>query len=220
MPPISAILLIAVMSVGAKASQTTELQQRPARQSSRDVLFPKSLVSAIEAEYKEYLKSTKSNAKTEIKRRLMNVDVELTQDHPGALFENVKVVSPLGGGVIDLADFVAPTRGSFQLRLLPRAGNQGALPDMRVFFVSRAKSRQIDGDSFGAGCNKYMDVTGLYHKVLSQKGLTLYTADQRYLSVIGGAFLLVGFTEQELFVASVSLGDSRYQRLLCTEENG
>ncbi|HMN68236.1 MAG TPA: hypothetical protein PKC28_06820 [Bdellovibrionales bacterium] len=199
-----------------EADHTTDLADRAAKQSSRDVKLPRALVGRIEKEYREFL--TKKNAVSEkepIKRRLLNVNVELTQRRAAALHEPVRIATPLGGGVVDFAEFVTPLRGSFQLRIRPRKDDNADLSDARVFYVSRAKARKIDGENYGAGCDKYMEITTMFYKKMNQSGFELFTTDQRYLTVMAGTFVIVAFEKDALHVGSVTFTDSRYPERLC-----
>ena len=72
---------------------------------------------------------------------------------------------------------------------------------------------EIDGDEFGAGCNKYMDITSFYHR--KARGFDLYTAGQRYVSVMAGTFVAVVFEKEALYVGSLTFTDSRYPDVMC-----
>lgn len=210
------ILMVGLWSACARASEVPEaLAEKAARTSSRDVRIPRALVQQLESEYRAYLTKNEVSLKENIKRGLLNISADLTQKRPIALHEDVRIVTPLGGGVVDLAEFVTPLRGAFRLKIETHKEDGSEPPGLRVFFVSKAKSRILDGDEYGAGCNKYMEITGYYHKKASQKGFELYTADQRYLSVLGGTFVAVAFEKESLNVASLSFMDSRYPNVLC-----
>lgn len=199
---------------GAESSTSTAMVEQSARNSSRDVKIPKGLVSQLESEYRGFLTKNGVSVKTNLTRKLMNVTAELTQKHPGALHENTRVVTPTGGGVVDLAEFVTPLKGSFQLRILAKKDDGSEPTGLRMFYVSKAKARKIDGDEYGAGCDKYMEITSYYHRKLA-KGFDLYTAAQRYVSVLGGTFVAVVFEKEALQVASLTFTDSRYPDLTC-----
>lgn len=207
-----------VLSVSAMAAEEHDgLVNRNATLSSRDVKIPRALVARIEREYREFLKDNQVVTKEGLRRKLLNVDVELRQEREGALHENVRINTPLGGGVVDLAEFVTPLRGAFhmKIRALEEKGAQDEVPDVRVFFVSHSKARLVDGESFGAGCDKFMEVTSLYRKEMSETGFDLYSTGQRYLSAVGGTFVLIGFDKEALKVGSVTFTDSRHPELLC-----
>jgi hypothetical protein len=201
-----------VQSKGEHGSEH-ELPIRSAKTSSRDVKVPEALVKKIEEEFHSYLKAQKIGEKGPIRRHMLNLSVQLTQERPIALHEAVQIDTPTGGGVIDLSDFLTPLRGSFRLKLIAKTDKDHVAENLRVVFISGAKHRVVDGQDFGAGCSKYMEVTSYLNK--SSSGLTLYTADQRYLSVIGGTFVLFSFSPEGISVGSVTFGDSRFPEVLC-----
>ncbi len=191
------------------------LALKSAKQSSRDVKIPRALVARLEKEYREYLLHNQFPAQESLKRKLINVSVELRQKRAAALHEETRINTPIGGGVIDLADFLTPLRGAFQMKIKARSERDEQIPGIRVFYISRAKARVIDGEDFGAGCGKLVEVTKFLDKKMAKAGLELYTAGQRYLSVIGGTFVLAAFTREALQVGSVSFIDSRYPEVMC-----
>lgn len=191
------------------------LEQRSAKQSSRDVKIPRSLVARLEKEYREYLTHNQFPAQESLKRRLLDVSVELRQKREVALHENVRINTPIGGGIVDLADFVTPLRGAFQMKIRPRVEGSDHVEGLRVFYISQAKKRSLDGEDFGAGCGKLMELTSFFGKKMGGHGFDLYTADQRYLSVVGGTFVLAAFAKEALQVASVTFTDSRFPDKMC-----
>jgi hypothetical protein len=217
MPPINfalaIVLTLAVQNHAAAAESSEELVERPARTSSRDIKIPRALVHQLETEYHAFLTKNEVSGKDNIKRKLLNMSVELTQKHPLALHENARVVTPLGGGVVDLAEFVTPIRGAFSMKINAKKEDGTDTSGLRVFFVSKGKTRILDGDEFGAGCDKYMEITSFYNR--KSHGFDLYTAGQRYLSVVGGTFVAVVFEKEALQVGSLTFMDSRYPELLC-----
>ena len=209
------VLAMAHAEEGHHAAEApTEMAQRSAKTSSRDVKVPRQLVAEVEKEYREYLTLNKFPIQESLKRELLNVSAEFTQDRVAALHEDLRVNTPVGGGVIDMADFVTPLRGLFRLNIKARDGHGEAVAG-KVYYVSHAKERVIDGDAFGAGCGKYMDITSFYNAKMSRGGFELYTAEQRYLSVLAGTFVIIAFTKDTLQVASLTFADSRYPALTC-----
>jgi len=202
---------------GEDVARMAELVDVAARTSSRDVRVPKALVARVEKDYDTFLTGEGVVNKVAVKRVLLNVRAELLQKKPGALHENARVVTPLGGGVVDLADLVTPVRASFHTKIVATHEDGGALHNARVYYVSRAKARSIDGDIYGAGCDKWMEITGYFNKIMRDGGFQLYTADQRYLSVLGGTFVLIGFAKEAIAVGSISFTDSRYPQVMCEE---
>ena len=219
------LLVVVLFCGGSRATEESardtdrfaSLTDHAARTSSRDVAVPTGLVTRVEKDYDSFLTQLGVITKLPYKRRLLNVRAELKQKRPGALHENARVVTPLGGGVVDLADLVTPVRGAFTARILGWHEDGTALDNMRVYYVSRAKTRSISGESYGAGCDKWMEITTFFKKVMKGDGFQLYTADQRYLSVIGGTFVIIGLAKDAISVGSISFTDSRYSEVLCDD---
>lgn len=219
MPPINVALALFLLGFGVSASEKIHLTEHSARSSSRDTKVPRALVKRMEEDYRIFLTTNKPIAKVEIRRKLLDLSVELTQKSNSALHENARVVTPTGGGVIDLSELVTPLRGAFWLKIVVRKDKdaESEPANLRVFFVSNAKQRTLEGEEFGAGCGKFMEITSIFKKKngAKDKGFELYTSDQRYLSVMGGTLVAFVFEDEALFVGSITFTDSRYPDLLC-----
>lgn len=211
MLPTKLLLLGALASILVSASES---ETKAAKQSSRDVKVPRGLVAKIEQDYRDYLKKEKLPDKG-IKRKLLNVTVNLTEKRHAALHEDARIGTPLGGGIIDLADFVTPIRGAFQMKIAATGEKSDEQIPVKTYFVSRAKTRMLGGEAYGAGCDKYMEITNFFNRKMNGDGFQLYTADQRYVSVLGGTFVLVSFDKDALMVGSVTFQDSRFPDLIC-----
>ncbi len=209
------ILLIFLLATPAAFADDDAFEARAAKQSSRDVKVPRALVAKIEHDYREYLKTEQVLPKEGLKRKLLNISVELSEKRRAALHENSRINTPLGGGVIDLAEFVTPLRGAFEMKIKSAGEKPEENLPLRVYFVSHAKPRVLGGEQYGAGCDKFMEITQFFARKMAQSGFELYTADQRYVSVLGGTFVLVSFDKEALNVASLSFMDSRFPELMC-----
>jgi hypothetical protein len=204
------------LAVLAFARPAAAMVERAARASSRDVKIPRALVARIERDYKAFLAAQEGASDKGIKRALLNVSVVFTAKRPGALREDTRVDTPIGGGLIDLSEIVTPLRGAFRVRIDARGpGEETEARAARVYFVSHARKRVLAGDEYGAGCDKFMDITSEFRQKWKRGGFEMYTADQRYLSVLGGTFLFVQFRKEALFVAGVTFTDSRYPDVMC-----
>ncbi len=196
-------------------SSSSDLTERTARTSSRDVHVPRALVAKVEKEYDSFLQKLGVINRSPVKRGLLNIRVDLVQKRGGGLFENARVITPLGGGVVDLSELVTPVRGAFFAKIETQYEDGKTPEDLRVFYVSRAVKRTLAGDTFGAGCNTWMELTSYFKKTMAAEGIHLYTADQRYLSVLAGTFVAVSFAKEALSVASLTFTDSRYPQVMC-----
>jgi hypothetical protein len=213
------VLAFVVLGQGLGAAESAAhsgFAEHDARTSGRDVKIPNALVDRIEQEYKAFLmKQEGAHDKVEIMRSLINITAELTQNRTAALHENTRIRMPTGGGVIDLSEIVTPLRGAFRMKLLTANARGEPLSTSRVFFVSHSKVRILGGEEYGDGCDKFMEISSRYHKKWEDRGFEVYTADQRYLSVLGGTFIFVDYSKDALSVGSVTFSDSRYPDLLC-----
>src|SRR5690349_13879225 len=104
--------LLLCMNVSASESESHEaaeladLAEVAARTSSRDVKVPRALVARVEKDYDTFLTNEGVVTKGAIRRALLNVRADLKQKKPGALHEDSRVLTPLGGGVVDLAELI------------------------------------------------------------------------------------------------------------------
>lgn len=214
--PANALFILGLsLSLSAFANEGAGFAEHTARTSSRDVLVPRALVARVEKDYDSFLAGLGVLNRTPVKRGLLNVRVDLTQKRGGALHENARVVTPLGGGVVDLAELVTPVRGAFFAKIEAQHEDGKAPDHMRIFYVSRGKQRSLGGATFGSGCNTWMEITSFFKKTMYADGFQLYTADQRYLSVLAGTFVVVSFAKEALSVASLTFTDSRYPQVMC-----
>lgn len=210
-----AVVFLLGLATTASAESGEKLSERPSSSGSRDVKVPRALVQSLETQYRAFLTKNEVSQKENLKRVLMNMSAEFTQKRDAALHENMRVVTPLGGGVIDMNDIATPVRGAFALKIKAKKEDGTEPSGLRVYFVSRAKRRNVEGTGFGAGCGKFMDVTSYFHRKMTKSGFELYTANQRYLSVVGGTFVAVAFEKEALQVGTLTFTDSRYPELLC-----
>jgi hypothetical protein len=128
-----------------------------------------------------------------------------------------RIVTPPGGGAIDFADYVTPLKGGFHMKIQLEDEHHQPQPIAKVYFISESKAREIDHEKYGAGCGKYMDVTSYFNRQMKRNGFDLYTAEQRYVNVMRGTFILIAYTPEALQLASVAFLDSRYTKWDCPQ---
>jgi hypothetical protein len=140
--------------------------------------------------------------------------VYLVEKNNGILRQpKIQIDYPLGGGRLDLSAYTSGQIGSFYFGLeIP--DNLG-LTDLRVFYVSGARSRKIDGEIFGAGCETFFDVSAQFQKEMLKDGLKLNTARNRHISVLAGNFVLTGQKGKQIVVTQLNVTDSKNRQLLC-----
>jgi hypothetical protein len=157
--------------------------------------------------------------------------VEKTDNH-GILqsHDHLLLFGP-GGGVIDLADFVESRRGSYFLQIEFGKGKvESASTDadeagaanrdyskepVKVFYLSNAKRRRLNGNVVGSGCNKYYDVSSFLSGAMKAKGLLLNTTEHLDVTALSGSFFFVSQINKTLYISQLSIKDSRFSQLQC-----
>ncbi|MEZ0391875.1 MAG: hypothetical protein ACAH59_06650 [Pseudobdellovibrionaceae bacterium] len=136
--------------------------------------------------------------------------VRLVEKTSGVLIEpEIEIRLPRGGGEIDLSKFVKDTKGTFRVFFeIPELSDESK---MQVFFISRARKRKLEGEVWGAGCNKYMDIKSFLLGEGKKKGIEVNTTRNRHLSVLGGTF----FFSLDKQVTQVTFTDSQQSQLFC-----
>ena len=76
---------------------------------------------------------------------------------------------PKGGGEIDLSQVTRDQQGTF--RVIFDLGDFEKTDDMKVYFVSEARKRRLQGEIWGVGCSKYLDVTSFVKKKMTKEKL-------------------------------------------------
>lgn len=190
--------------------------------SDKEAPIPRSLVQHLEQIYIQSFRdaqpdSTLTDIEIALKvpRRLLRVSVFLNEKNLGTLQSNLKFEMPHGGGAIDLADSVNQGKGLFYLDFDFPELSQEQKSQLKVFYISNAKRFQISGQTVGAGCGQFFEVTQFFHDVIHQVGYELAAADFRYLGQMVGTFLFSYIEPNVLHIASVTFIDSRYPNIHC-----
>jgi len=211
------------------AVQNVDYAPGAIERTSKEFLIPRDLRETIEKEYvrlihKDNIKNVLPDEEltARIPREFLDLDIYLRQAASGTLSDNTHFYLPRGGGEIDLKNDVKGRKGSFYLTFAARRSHtpEAPLKDLHVYFMSEAKIRNIDGENFGAGCQKYMDVTQKLLSTNKGEGLQLNATDHRYLPVVGGVLYFVDFDpERKIFLGAVRIFDSRYASDMCPDPN-
>jgi len=139
-----------------------------------------------------------------------SLTVRLVEKSPGVLIDSeVEVKFPRGGGEIDLASFVKGQSGTFHVFF--QLEDAGPDDQMRAYFISRARKRKIDGEVWGAGCNKFMNIKNYIFGEGRTKGIVVNTTRNRHDSVLGGTFFFSNGNQ----VTQVTFKDSSQAHLFC-----
>lgn len=153
-------------------------------------------------------------ADAEIDTEFVPLKAYLVEKNRGILGrENFELKFPVGGGEIDLADFVQPLRGSFYFAtdFLPDVDSK----QKKVFFLSNSPVRTMMGSKIGAGCDTYFDVSGAFSKAMSGTGFLVNTTDGRHVGALAGTYFFSAYEGKKLRIASLTVRDSKFRSLHC-----
>lgn len=191
---------------------------------SKNFKFPKPLKETIDDEYVKFMKTqgppfdiqSKEELLMQVPREYLDVQVLLTPLAAGTLSHPTRISALRGGGLVDLKDVVRGAKGSFffDQKITKTSDPKSGPQRLKIYYLSNAKKRKVGDESFGAGCDRYMDVTD-YVMGLQGKGVQVNATDQRYVSVLAGTYYYIGFEKERLFLAALQVEDSRYPNLLC-----
>ena len=218
-----------LLNAGCKEAQNESVHYKSAVgiKSSKDFLIPRELAAEIEKNYLSFIR--KENPKVvlsdeeivgRIPREFLEVEMQLRSSAPGVLRDHYAVKLPRGGGIIDLKDYVTGGKGSFFMKFAVKKsdGSNRPVRHLTIYFLSEAKQREIDGETFGMGCKKYVNVTERLTATDTSGGFQLNATDRRYLPVIGGVFYFIGMDpERKIYLAAVRVYDSRYPEEMCMD---
>lgn len=116
------------------------------------------------------------------------IRVRFKEKNPGVLIEPEFMIElPRGGGEIDLARFVGDRPGTFKIFF--DIESLSLAKKAHVFYVSKARKRKLDGEVWGAGCKKYLDLTNFILGKGAKDGIEVNTTRSRHLSVLMGHFI-------------------------------
>ena len=153
-----------------------------------------------------------------ILRKTVDLKVSLASLSEGVLVGEADFRAGRGGGYLDLAEWVTGVRGDFFLSVKAELEKHLDANLLKVYFISRSPSIDIDGENWGMGCGKYAEITDYYKRTLSSEGVRLNSTRNRYLYAVSGSFVFVTFGKEELYLTSFSVTDTRFQDKLCAAQ--
>lgn len=190
--------------------------------SARNLVLPKSLVSHIEQMYIRQFREGHPDAVekdhevlAKYERELLPVHVWLSPGSGMSVTEGVRFLLPIGGGEIDFSNYVSSKRGRFGLGMQVDLPEGVSSDQLYIFYISQARVRALDKESFGSGCGKFHDISEFWRSQWRAKEIQLYTKDQRYLSVVAGTYVFVSIKAPQIWLAALTLSDSRFKSLQC-----
>lgn len=138
----------------------------------------------------------------------------LTEKNPNILQSPAyEIELPRGGGTIDLASYLSSEQGSFYVGFdLPEEFQTGT--NFKAIYVSGARKRKLDERVFGAGCNRYFEITPMFLQMMKTEGIKVNTTRQRHVTVLAGHYIFSVMKDNRIYITQVTITDSRYKNLL------
>jgi hypothetical protein len=188
----------------------------------RDIQIPASLVRRIEGEYISTFRHRRPDDEIsdhdllgQFQRKLLPIHVWLEPLRGDVLENAVRFSPPVGGGEIDLANFVRDEVGKFQVGMAIDFPEGLSANSLHVYYLVGGRERALAGDKVGAPCGHLLDLKGFFRSTWLSQPLVVYTRQQRYVSVLAGTYLFVIYDPPRLWLAALAITDSRYPQLLC-----
>lgn len=187
-----------------------------------EVFLPKAIFDAIEKDAQPTVAAaekdnSESTAVKTISRESVSfapVSVRLIEKTPGVLKDpKILIKLPLGGGEIKLNEFTTGVKGTFFVEF--DFEEDPDLDNLRVFYVSKAKKRKLDGELWGAGCKKVFDIKKHYRSNIQKRLLAVNTTDFRHLTALGGHFVFSSKIKRQVKMAQVTFKDPTRPEYFC-----
>lgn len=178
---------------------------------AEDISLPLNLFKEFEKELTEELKNV---APVFI---FMPLKVRFSESHDGrGVLKDTTIQFDLekGGGKVDLKDVINGP-GSFYMNF-PEEQFASTLEMMHMYYISQAPTKRIQGESFGIGCGRWIDLKGSFKKFTKPETLKFNTTQKRYLHVLAGHYVFVLKQSNQIYLSQLTLTDSRFPAELCT----
>jgi hypothetical protein len=144
--------------------------------------------------------------------------VEFSEKTPGVLKSPLlRFNFPKGGGQIDLKDVITGDGTYFMSFPSEQFEN---LPELvHLYFVSNSPVTEIQRESFGLGCGKWIDLKSSFKKLTKSDFLKLNSTDLRHLFVSAGTYVFAFRQGTQVSLTQLTITDSRHVKALCLGEN-
>jgi hypothetical protein len=142
------------------------------------------------------------------------ISVKLWEKTPGVLKnDRYTIQMPVGGGEIDLSQYTTGKKGTFFVDF--RIDDDLENENLEVYFVSKGRKRKIDGQIWGAGCKKILDISNFFKSTIHKGLFSVNTTDSRHLTVLGGHFVFAAHVRRQIRTAQITFKDSQKPEYFC-----
>lgn len=204
---VNLVLLTFLIGCSSK-HQTDDVEVLKITELSKDIFLPQQIFTEIEKDINNDLKGAPASYV------FVPLQVKFSQSNSLALKkEEVIYVLPKGGGLIDLKDIVEG-QGSFYLSF-PK-DQFVDLPELEhLFYISQSPNQIIDGEKFGLGCNKWIDLKKQFSNMQKSNFLKTNTSSQRHQYVLNGTYIFVFRKASQVYLTQLSITDSVNKIAIC-----
>lgn len=159
--------------------------------------------------------SSENKVFLEVPKRFFSFRLKVVEESRGSIGgENFEIQFPKGGGVLDFADLPLADAGLISLHWeFPDEMSQDK--KMRVFYLSNARTRSVEGQKYGAGCKSFFDITDFFFKENGREGIRLNLAKGRHVTVMAGTYVFAQPVNDALLLAQLIIKDDRYRPFHC-----
>lgn len=151
--------------------------------------------------------------------KFIPIKVYLSEKNRGILNgQNHELIYGDGGGELDIADFAVSKNGSFFVAIEPQMvpiKPEAPEPKLQVFYLSNAVKRRLGNEDVGAGCGTYHDISHFFVKAMKGEGIQVNTTTGRHVSTLAGTYFFAIPYENHLYLAHLTIKDSRFRVLQC-----
>lgn len=178
-----------------------------------DISIPKSFIQQIES---DLLLESKILSPVYL---FIPLKVQFTEKSHGTLLSHAfQVAFPKSGGHIDLQSVVTG-QGSFYFSFPAEQFKE--LPELEhLFYMSQSPIVKIDGEDFGLGCGKWVDLKKQFANLQKPNFLRVNTTLNRHLHVMAGSYIFVFRKLNQIYLTQVTITDSKNKNQLCPDLSG
>lgn len=197
-------------------SHRDKITVRSVAEFSQDILIPVQLWDLVEGKGTDPASASEGAVTTGNAGNIIfaPLRVLLFEKNEGVLKSpKMQIDYPLGGGQLDLSEVTTGKIGTFFIGIeIPEISG---LIQTRVFYVSGARKRKLDGDIYGSGCQLFMDISEKFQSEMKKEGIKVNTSRNRHVSVLAGNFILTAHKDNQILVSQLTVIDSKNSHLLC-----
>lgn len=189
--------------------ESKEIETVQISELSKDIKVTKQIFLDVEKDINADLKGVSASYV------FIPIKIKFLQHDSQALKSDEIIYSfPKGGGQLDLKMLVQG-QGSFYVSF-PKS-QFAELPDLEhLYYISDSPTKTIDGETFGLGCYKWIDLKKQFSKLQTDDFLKLNTSEQRHQYVLNGTYIFVFRKATQVYMSQLTITDSETKIPTCS----